>query len=355
MIRILIAEDSRVVGVLLKTIFEQEPDMAVVGVAMNGQEAVDMARDLRPDIVTMDIGMPVMDGFEATRRIMAEEPLPIVVISLRANDEEMNTAFRAMESGALAVLEKPVGISHPEFETNRRELVHAVRTMSAIRVIRRRTAMPYPGIHTGPGAARANRPPEVVAIGASTGGPQALLTLLKGLPAHFPLPILITQHMTRGFVSGLIAWLQASTALRLCLAEHRQFLMPGTVYFAPDNHHLLLDRSPAGYCIKLDDGVPVHGLRPSVSRLFHSVAHASRGAAVGVLLTGMGEDGADGMLAMRRAGCHTLVQDNASAVVYGMPGAALAIDAVDEVVSLGKLPGYLSGLAMPSGAARVDA
>ncbi|HEX5362452.1 MAG TPA: chemotaxis-specific protein-glutamate methyltransferase CheB [Fluviicoccus sp.] len=344
MIRILIADDSIVVSVLLKTIFEQEPDMEVVGQARNGQEAVDMVRELRPDIVTMDIRMPVMDGFEATHRIMSEAPLPIVVISTSVNNEEMNTTFRALEEGALAVIEKPVGISHPDFESNRRDLVNTVRAMSEIQVVRRRRTG---GAHqelrndTRPSPA-ARHAPELVAIGCSTGGPQALLGLLKGLPPDFPLPILITQHMTKGFVGGLVSWLQKHAALHISLAADGGLLEPGYVYFAPDDCHLLVERGPLGLRLRLDHGAPFGGLRPSVSRLFHSVAHATRGAAVGVLLTGMGEDGADGMLAMRKAGCRTMVQDNASSVVYGMPGAALAIDAVDEVVAIGKMSAHLT-------------
>ncbi|RZU47732.1 two-component system chemotaxis response regulator CheB [Fluviicoccus keumensis] len=341
MIRILIAEDSRVVSVLLKTIFEQEPDMQVVGQAMNGEEAVRMARELKPDIVTMDIRMPVMDGFEATHHIMRETPLPIVVISISINDEEMNTTFRALEEGALAVIEKPVGISHPDFEDNRRDLVNTVRAMSEIRVVRRRpdTDGHSPSFRSG----LAGRRPEVIAIGCSTGGPQALLAVLKGLRADFPVPIVVTQHMTKGFVGGLIAWLQKHTPLTLRLAGDRQLLEAGAVYFAPDEHHLLVERGADGWLYtRLDQGAPTNALRPSVTRLFHSVAHAAHGAAVGVLLTGMGEDGAEGLLAMRKAGCHTIVQDNASSVVYGMPGAALAIEAVDEVVGLGKMAAYLT-------------
>lgn len=344
MIRILIAEDSNVVGLLLKTIFEQESDMEVVGQAMNGLDAVRMALELKPDIVTMDIRMPVMDGFEATREIMTHIPLPIVVISTSINDAELQTSFRAIEEGALAVIEKPVGFSHPDFEANRRELVRVVRAMSGIKVVTRARAEPAPADAWQPPELVLGDYPEVIAIGSSTGGPQALLSVLKGLSRNFPVPIVITQHMSKGFVGGLVTWLQAHIALKICLAENFMKLTPGTVYLAPDDCHMQVERRMGGLVIRLDDGPPVHGARPSVTQLFRSVAKVTHGQGIGVLMTGMGEDGADGLLAMKRAGCHTVVQDNASAVVYGMPGAALALDAVVEVVRLGRLPVYLTGM-----------
>ena len=346
MIRILITEDSEVVSLLLKAIFEHEPDMQVIGRARDGREAVRMVHELKPDLVTMDIRMPVMDGFEATRMIMSTHAVPIVVISSSVDDEELKITFRAIEEGALAVIEKPRGLSHPDFEVTRLELVETVRAMAEVKVIRRFARERAAEVDIFEAAIQQRtKAHEVVAVGVSTGGPQALHALLSLLPIGFPLPIVIVQHMSKGFVGGLVAWLQGNTLLSVTLAADRQKLAPGTVYFAPDDRHLLVERNQDGLIARLSEGPPVNGFRPSATPLLKSVAATCNGRGIGVLLTGMGADGADGLLAMRRAGSHTLVQDEASAVVYGMPGTAIAIDAVDQVVRLEQMPSYLVSLA----------
>lgn len=344
MLRILIAEDSTVVGLLLKAIFENEPDMRVVGHATNGREAVEMARVLNPDLITMDIRMPVMDGFLATKEIMAESPVPIVVISSSVSDEELQITFRAIEEGALAVIEKPYGLGHPEFESIRRELVDIVRAMAEVKVIRRRRhAMPKPAepvpALVRPVSARPGY--DLVAIGCSTGGPLALMHILSALPQEFPLPILVAQHISIGFVGGLAAWLDGKTSLSVKLALAGERLRPGTVYLAPDDHHMQVSRDVRGLVLDLARTPPVNGFRPSATPLLESVAEHCPGRAIGVILTGMGDDGAQGLRSMRDARCHTLVQDEASSVVYGMPGAAIALDAVDRVVPLEDMASYL--------------
>ena len=348
MIRILITEDSEVVGLLLTAMFEGEDDMQVIGRAKNGQEAVRMAHTLKPDLITMDIRMPVMDGFEATRQIMSTEPVPIIVISSNVDNEELKISFRAIEAGALSIIEKPVGLMHPDFETIRGQLIDTVRIMAEVKVIRRRYPVrkPVPSVPEAivTSTRESGQVYELVAIGCSTGGPQALSALLSALPAAYPVPIVITQHMSKGFIGGLGSWLQSLTQLHVRLAEDRQQLAAGTVYIAPDDCHLLVERGGNGLIARLDDAPVLNGFRPSVTRLFSSVALTCRDGAIGLLLTGMGSDGADGLLAMRRAGAHTLVQDEESAVVYGMPGSAIAMDAVDQVVPLDKMPAYLMRL-----------
>ena len=237
MIRILIADDSGVISTLLKAIFESELDMRVVGIASDGREAARLANELKPDVVTMDIRMPVMDGFEATRLIMSTSPIPIVVISSSVNDEELRITFRAIEEGAVAVLEKPMGLSQPGFEAMRQELVDTVRAMSSVKVIRRRVHAASPRAET---VVADLQPPggehEIVAIGCSTGGPQALQTLLSALPLALPLPIVIAQHMSPGFIGGLVAWLQGHSLLSIRLAEHQQPLDP-IANFLPIGHN----------------------------------------------------------------------------------------------------------------------
>lgn len=345
MLRILIIEDSSVVALLLKAIFQQQPDMQVIGHAKNGREGVQMAHDLKPDVITMDIRMPVMDGFEATRMIMNDNPIPIVVVSSSVDNEELRITFRAIEEGALAVMEKPRGFTHPDFESIRRDLVDTVRAMAAVRLFKRhKTERPRDVDIFETAIHQRTRAYELLAIGCSTGGPQVLHQVFSLLPIGFPVPVVVTQHISKGFVGGLVTWLAGNTLLGVKLAEQGETLKAGCVYFAPDDRHLLVTRGPDGLAVQLSDAEPCNGFRPSVSPMLRSVANTCRGRAIGALLTGMGADGADGLLEMRRAGGHTVVQDEKSAVVYGMPGAAIAIDAVDQIVSLDSMSAYFSSI-----------
>ena len=344
MIRILITEDSEVVATLLKTIFEAEADMRVVGWARNGREAVTLVHDLKPDIVTMDIRMPVMDGFDATLMIMSTDPTPIVVVSSSVDDEELRITFRAIDEGALAVIEKPRGLNHPDFETIRGQLVEMVRAMAEVKVVRRRRPRPGAGIFQTR-LPRRTGTLEVVGIACSTGGPQTLSTILGGLPVGFPLPILVVQHISAGFVGGLANWLRGQTLLDIGLAQNGQPLVGGAVYIAPDGFHLEAARIGGRLVAHLDDAPPSGGFRPSGNALFHSLARVCPTTAVGGILTGMGSDGAAGLAALHEVGGQTFTQDEESAVVYGMPGAALALNAIDRVVPLARIPTHLIELA----------
>ncbi len=347
MIRVLIADDSDTVALILRSILECEPDIEVIGHAGNGEEAVRLTRKLKPDLVTMDIRMPVMDGLEATRRIMEMQPTPIVVVSGNVNDEEAKISFRALEEGALAVLEKPTGLGMQDPPGTCWELVDTVRAMASLRVLRRvnrqihRVARPVPPTQIN----AAPKSLELVAIGCSTGGPQALETILPGLPADFPVPVVIVQHISTGYMKGLIEWLQQPAQLELRLASDGEALHPGAVYFAPDERHLRVERRGSQLVSALVEGAPVNRFRPSSTPLLESIAASCPGSALGVLLTGMGVDGAEGLLCMRKAGCHTIVQDRESSVVYGMPETALGLDAVDRIVRLENMAAYLTEVA----------
>lgn len=345
MLRILIVEDSSVVAMLLKAIFQKESDMQVIGHARNGREGVQMAHDLKPDVITMDIRMPVMDGFEATRMIMSDNPIPIVVVSSSVDNEELRITFRAIEEGALAVMEKPRGFTHPDFETIRRNLVDTVRAMASVRLFRRKKIERPSDIDIYETAIyQRTKAYELLAIGCSTGGPQVLHQIFSLLPIGFPVPIVVTQHISRGFVGGLVAWLAGNTLLDVKLAEHGESLKAGTIYFAPDDQHLLVSRNACGLAAHLNQDAPCNGFLPSASPMFKSIAQTCQQHSIGALFTGMGVDGADGLLMLRRAGSHTVVQDEASSVVYGMPGAAIALDAVDQIVALDKMPAYFSSI-----------
>lgn len=349
MISILIAEDSKVIALLLKGILEAEPDMKVVGVAEDGAKAIQMARDLKPDLVTMDIHMPQVDGFAAIRTIMAENPVPIVVVSSLSSGTERDVTFRAFEEGAVAVIEKPHNLHDSDFERTRKQLVETVRVMAEVKVVKRRLNAQRPAEVIGPCVLRPRGEYKMLAIGCSTGGPQVLHRILSALPADFPIPVVVVQHITHGFIGGLAEWLQGHTALKVKLAENGEQLRHSSIYFAPDDYHLLIAKSRNGFRARLENGEPVRGFMPSVDQLLHSIAQSCSGQAIGLLLTGMGDDGARGLLEMKRSGCHTLIQDEASSVVFGMAGSALALDAVDRIVALKEISGYLANLAYSRG------
>lgn len=359
--RVLVTEDSAVARQLLVGILSQDPDLEVVGQAINGQDAVRLAAELEPDVITMDVHMPVMDGVEATRRIMAETPKPIVMVS--ADDpNDVRTSFGALEAGALSVLGKPRGPSSPDFPARSQELCRTVKLMAEMRVIRRRRDGTRPRPAAGPptaGAATA-RPAapsapaiasptrtaaglvDLVAIGCSTGGPAALATILRDLPADTPAPVLIVQHITAGFDRGLVDWLNAVSPMRVRLAADGDPLIAGEVLIGPCDSHLSVVRS--GRRVTLSDGPPVGGHRPSANVLLESVARTYGRSALGVVLTGMGEDGADGLLALHNTGATTFTQDEASCVVYGMPRAAVERGAAGEVVALAEMAGAIRGV-----------
>ncbi len=350
MIKVLIAEDSGVTAMLLKAVIESQPDMEVVGVAEDGRKAVAMAAELKPDLVTMDVRMPVMDGLEATREIMENDPRPIVVVSAHVNDEELKVTFRALEVGALTVLEKPHDFMDPGAERRRLDFIATLRAMAETRVVRRRrAAAPARERATFATAKTSPQACELIAIGCSTGGPQALQEILGSFADALIAPIVVVQHISAGFIGGMISWMQRATPLHLKLAQDGERLDVGTVYFAPDDRHLLVQRAGEALVCRLTKTPPVNLFRPSATPLMKSVADACPANSLGVLLSGMGQDGAEGMLAMRRAGCHTVVQDKSSSVVFGMPKAALDLEAVERVINLADMSDYLTRIAGVAG------
>ncbi|MDQ2664615.1 MAG: chemotaxis-specific protein-glutamate methyltransferase CheB [Gemmatimonadota bacterium] len=344
MIRVLIAEDSATARALLVAMLSAQDDIHIVGEATTGTQAVDMAQRLLPDLITMDVHMPEMDGLEATKQIMARSPRPIIIVSTAARSDEVALSLEATRAGALMVLPKPEGPSTLGFESDSRQLVSMVRAMSQVKVVRRHgasppfTAQPTPPSHPAfslstPRAA--NTPIRLVAIGASTGGPAALRTVLADLPARFPVPILIVQHIANGFTQGLAQWLGGDTALRVKVAELSERLAPATVYIAPDDRHLGCQLDAYGDIrILLTAAPPVGAFRPSASYLFQSVADTLGAAALGVILTGMGDDGVAGLRILKARGGRIIAQDEASSVIYGMPREAARAGVVDITVGI---------------------
>jgi len=328
MIRVLVVEDSPVAREYLVHIFSSDPEIEVIGTARDGAEGVKLAGRLRPDVITMDINMPVMDGLEATRRIMETHPAPIVIVSGIWDPKEVETTFRAIEAGALAVVQRPTGIGHPESERMKEELVSKVKLMSEVRVVRRwgQSRQAKEEEWTEPAASSIKACPGigVIAVGASTGGPLVLRTILSGLPPDFPVPVLIVQHMAAGFIHGMLEWLSGTSGVHLHIGQDSERISEGHAYFAPDGFDMGVDNSGR---IRLHNGGSGHTIRPSVAYLFRSVAEAYGGGAAGVLLTGMGSDGAMELRIMKEKGAITIIQDRESSVIYGMPGAARELGA----------------------------
>ena len=347
MIRVVVAEDSRTARDLLVAILEADPGLSVVGQAANGAEAVALAERLRPDLVTMDIHMPVMDGFEATREIMNRAPTPILIVSSVANRDDVELSLQATRLGALMVLPKPEGPGSERFERDAAELVAMARAMAGVKVIRR-WADPAPRAAGGALSApwRPRVPPRVVAIASSTGGPAALQQVLGELPASFPWPVLVVQHIAHGFTEPLARWLDGACALRVKVAQAGEPLLAGTVYLAPDDRHL---GANADGTALLSGMAPVKGFRPSGTFLFESVAREFGGAAVAVILTGMGNDGVDGLRRLHGAGAHVVAQDEGSSVVYGMPREAVLAGVASEVLPLDRIGARLAAMAKGGG------
>lgn len=329
MLRVVVADDSAVFRTLISEILESDPGIHVVGRAANGREALALTERLQPDVVTMDMHMPVMDGCEATRRIMELSPRPIVIVSASIDPRDVERSFRALEAGAVALVAKPPPPTHRNFTSSVREIVTTVKLMADVKVVTRHRRRDSPGSR-GRAPATPGDAVELVAVGGSTGGPAALATILGALPGDLPVPVAVVQHIAAGFEDGLVEWLQRESPLRVRLAVPGLPLCPGEVVIAPNGRHLGVARG----IVTLRDTPPVDGHRPSASYLFSSVASAYGSKAMGVILTGMGKDGATGLLELRKAGGYVVAQDEATSVVYGMAGWAVDVGAVDRVVPL---------------------
>jgi two-component system chemotaxis response regulator CheB len=332
MTKVLIVEDSRVVQEFLAYLLTSDPAIQVVGLASNGEEALKAVRQKRPDVITMDIHMPGIDGFEATRAIMETLPTPIVIVSASASVREVASTFHALEAGALAVVPRPPGMGHPEHQAAASELIQTVKLMSEVKVVKRirRTAKEHvPASPLTRPAPKAAAGIQVAAIGASTGGPPVLQKILAGLPQDLPFPVLVVQHIAPGFVGGFVEWLAGASRFPVHIASHGEQPLPGHAYVAPDGFHMGVGSGPR---IVLSDHAPEYGLRPSVAYLFRTVAQILGPRAAGVLLTGMGRDGAKELRAMKDRGAITIAQDEESSVVHGMPGEAIKLDAATYVL-----------------------
>ncbi|MEI8084763.1 MAG: chemotaxis-specific protein-glutamate methyltransferase CheB [Paludibacter sp.] len=339
-IKVLIVEDSLVAQKLLKTLVMSDERFELVGVAENGKQACEFVLKHKPDVVSMDILMPIMDGVEATRKIMQETPIPIVIVSSYYQSSEVETAMRVLQAGAVSIIPRPYGPGHSKYEQSTRQYLNTLKMMSEISVVKRRkeeTLKPIQKVENitkNCTNAPNNQEFKVLAIGASAGGPEGLSTILSGLPINFPVPVFIVQHIDGNFADGFAVWLNSSTQLPVSIAVNGEKALAGHVYLPPGNQHLTVNKD--GNINTTKDGL-VNGSRPSVDVLFNSIAEVYGKKSLAVLLSGMGKDGAAELKKLFDLGAFTIAQDENSCLVYGMPGEAAKMGGVCKLLSPEKI------------------
>lgn len=342
MIKVFIVDDSEVQRNYLTYILSSDSEIQVVGQASNGKEALDFLKSHQPDVITMDIYMPEMDGFEVTRRIMESKPLPIVIVSAAWDPMEVEKTFKAMEVGAVSLFEKPAGIGSPNSEKNAAEFISIVKQAAVAKVARIRS-------QRVPASAPVAIPPfqrmwggiKVVVLGASTGGPAAIQQFLASLPRDFPLPIMIVQHISSGFTRGFVEWLNQSSPLQVYVATQGEPIRGGCVYVAREGFQMGVNNKGI---INLREDPPEHFMRPAASYLFRSALKAFSNATAGILLTGMGVDGAAELKLIKDAGGITFAQDHDSSIIHGMPGEAIRLGGADYVIPPRDIASVLAGV-----------
>jgi two-component system, chemotaxis family, protein-glutamate methylesterase/glutaminase len=340
-IRVLIVEDSPVVGEHLRRIISADRRFEVAALATSGEEALEVVECVAPDVISMDIQLPGIQGFETTRRIMASRPTPIVVVS-GLESKEMGLTMQALRAGALAVVEKPVSATHQDYVLLAGKLCTQLAIMSEVKVVRQRPVHEQHASQLKISQLSPFSPYKVLGVAASTGGPNALLQLLSALGSDFPLPVVVVQHMTPAFLQGFADWLASVTPFSVSVLRQTMTMQSSHVYLSPGNHaHVAVD----GMTVSPDYGAPIGGHRPSANALFSSMARTLLSSAIGVVLTGMGDDGAAGIRELKLAGSFTIAEDESTAVVYGMPGSAVRLGAIREILPLGDIAPRLLNLA----------
>ncbi|MEQ8751977.1 MAG: chemotaxis-specific protein-glutamate methyltransferase CheB [Coleofasciculus sp. G1-WW12-02] len=338
-IKVLLVEDSKISLVILRRILNEFPQMEVVGEAPNGLEALRLIPKVQPDVICTDLHMPQMDGLEFTTEVMSHYPKPILVLSVSVQHEDTHHIFDVLEAGAVDICPKPIAGLTMGNQAFNRELINKIIVLSGVRVFKKK---PKPLVKPKPinlqdltfAPATSYPKPKIIAIGTSTGGPPALQEILSQLPANFSVPIICVQHICQGFLQGLIDWLSATCKLPIKIAKSGYKPQPGIIYFPPEQHHLELNNQGDFVC---SDKPALDGHRPSVTVTFESVAKVYGKKSTAILLTGMGRDGAKGMLAIAQAGGLTIAQDEATSIIFGMPKEAIDLGAAREVLPLGAI------------------
>ncbi|MDG0815292.1 protein-glutamate methylesterase/protein-glutamine glutaminase [Bdellovibrio svalbardensis] len=339
-IRVLIVDDSAVIRKLLEKIFSSSPDIEVVGTASDPYIARDKLVQLKPDVMTLDVEMPRMDGISFLEKVMQHFPTRTIIFSSLAKTGS-ETYFRALEAGAIEIMEKPSIDVSQSLETLSKDIIEKVRVVAKARV----NAIAKVAAPSGPVAkvartSLARTTHQMIAVASSTGGTEALKVFLSGMPADIPGTVVV-QHMPPGFTKSFADNLNKMFPFEVKEAEEGDQVVPGRVLIAPGNYHMEITRSGAYYYVKLHQGPALHSVRPAADYLMKSVAKFAGKNALGVVLTGMGKDGAEGLLEMKNAGAYTVAQNEETCVVYGMPAAAVALGAADKVLALDKIAGDL--------------
>jgi two-component system, chemotaxis family, protein-glutamate methylesterase/glutaminase len=335
--KVLLVEDSLIALELLQRLLKNSPEVEIVGTARNGQEALALIPTTNPGVICTDLHMAPIDGLELTRRVMADFPRPILVISNSVQEDDTKNIFSLLQAGAVDIFPKPTGNDYREYEQVKDRLIAKIKMLSQV------TVKPRSGISTlnpiGAGAnAQANGSLRAIAIGASTGGPQAIHKIITALPKDFPVPIICAQHIGDGFLTGLISWLNEDSQLTVKIAQIGETPAPRTVYFAPEKAHLEFDTQ--GKFI-YSNFTSATGTCPSIDALFRAVARVYSSASASIILTGMGTDGVAGMQAISTAGGTTIAQDEQSCLVFGMSKLAIASGSVQHPLGIQDIAPFL--------------
>lgn len=341
MIRVLVVDDSALMRKLIPQLLEQDSSIHVVGTAMDGAFALKKIEELKPDVITLDLEMPRMDGIETLRQIMRQQQIPVVVVSAHTH-EGASTTFKALHMGAFDFVAKPENVLADNMNEIASELIAKIKAAVKSPFLRRPVLQTGAVVRPKPKRPNIAGPAsKVLAIGASTGGPNSLEYMLSHLPAEFPAAILLVQHMPAGFTETFARRLNETCCLEVKEAQSGDLLIPGRVLICPGGRHMRVRRMPLGDVVVLADDAKINGHRPSVDVLFRSVATEFGADAVGLLMTGMGDDGAEGMGCLKAAGAFTIAQDEASSIVFGMPRAAIERGFAHRVIALEALANTL--------------
>jgi two-component system chemotaxis response regulator CheB len=341
-IKVLIVDDSEISRELLAYLIGMDPDLSVIGLAENGEDALRRIQQNRPDVILTDLEMPIMNGFQLTSRLMNTNPIPIIVVSGAYNPSEIAAAFDAMDAGALAIIEKPKGIGDAQYLDTARFVTETIKTLAQVKLSKNleKPLEVKRDIETSE-AKWNNHPFDAIGIGASVGGPKAIRSILSQLSTDFPRPIFVVQHITAGFLEGFVQWLKGSSTLNVKIAAHGETPEQNTVYICPDN---MVMRIQLDNTISLAPISNDQGSSHSISELFQSMAITYGGDSIGVLLTGVGADGAEGLLEMKNAGALTIVQNQETSIKFDMPKNAIDIEAAVKVLPLEQIATTLDKL-----------
>lgn len=329
-IKVLVVDDSSLVRKVITDILTQYADIRVVGAANNGKNAIQMNQELDPDVITMDIEMPVLDGLAALGHIMATKPKPVIMLSV-LTQHGADATFRALELGAVDFIPKPSSMLSTSVDEIGEQLIKKIRAAAETKIVKKTSVESVARVQKLEPRTVSDK---IVAIGTSTGGPSALINVFKSIPENFPSPVLVVQHMPEGFTAAFSKRLDESSTLKVKEAEDGDDVLPGHGYIAPGHSHMAIVKKGNGYKIRVFQADKVSGHMPSIDVLFNSMAENVGSNTVGVIMTGMGKDGAEGLKKIRQNGGYTIAQDEETSVVFGMNRVAVEIGAVNEIVPL---------------------